>query len=308
MSQNIPELERITFFDGQQLTAADLSELQRTNRELRWLHNRSLHRWGIGFGLDVTGQKGDSTVTITPGYGVDCMGREIILTQPVTKTVPAVGSSGMGSAAASFYLVAGYQTDADQKVLERRNGSCLSAGAVRLSEEPLIDWRLPEQLMPGNELILAQASILNCQLSQPLALVVRRYARPAHQPYIAVGQTIAKETQWQLWKDNGNKLCLYTLVDTSAAHFKTTPRYAAHIAGERFLSAAPGPLLVVGMPSVVGATPKGFTLQVLLPTFPPPPPMMPPINPPEVFNVGVAGQPDVVQRLGWQVVWLGIEG
>jgi hypothetical protein len=304
MSQNIPELERITFFNGQQLTAADLSELQRTNRELRWLHNRSLHRWGIGFGLDATGQKGDSTVTITPGYGVDCMGREIILTQPVTKTVPAVGS-GTGGAAANFYLVAAYQADADQKVLARKPGICSGEGAVRLGEEPLIDWRKPEQLLPGNELILAQASILNCQLSQPLSLAVRRYARPAHQPYIAVGQTVAVETQWQPWKDNGNQFGIYTIVDTSAAHFKTTPRYVAHIMGERFLMPAPGPLLVVGVPSVGWVSPTAFMLQVLLPAFPA---TVPPVNPPPVFNVGVTGKPDVVQLLKWQVVWMGIEG
>ena len=306
MSQNIPELERIMFFDGQQLTAADLSELQRTNRELRWLHNRSLHRWGIGFGLDVTGQKGDSTVTVSPGYGVDCLGREIILTQPVTKTVPAVGSSGMDTAA-SFYLVAGYQADADQKVLERRNGSCHAGGAVRLSEEPLIDWRSATRVMPGNELILAQASILNCQLSQPLSLAVRRYARPAQQPYTAVGQTVAKETQWSQWKDSrGNLLGILTIVDTSAAHFKTTPRYVAHIVGERFWPATP-PLLAIAVPSVVDATSMSFTMQVLLPTFATI--AMPvPVNPPAIFDVGVSGKPDIVQQLGWQVVWMGIEG
>src|SRR5262245_54743831 len=178
MSQNLPELERITFFSGQQLTAADLSALQRANRELRWLHNRSLHRWGIGLGFDVTGQQGASAVTITPGYGVDCLGREIILTQAVTRTVPAVGSGTWGLAA-NFYLVAAYQEDRDQKVLARRPGVCAAEGAVLLSEESLIDWRKPEQLREGYELILAEASILNCQLSKPLALGARRYARQA---------------------------------------------------------------------------------------------------------------------------------
>lgn len=299
MSQQIPELERITFFNGQQLTADDLSALQRANRELRWLHNRSLHRWGIGLGLDVTGQKGDSAVTISPGYGVDCLGREIILTETVTKTVPAVGA---GDGSALFFLVASYQEDAEQKVLARRRGVCSSGGAVRLSEEPLIDWRKAAQLMPGHELILAQASIRNCQLSEPLSLAVRRYARPAHQPYIATGRATAKETAWQTWMMGPDKIGVSAVIDTSAAHFKTTPRYLAHITGERVLTTPPGPLMAFGVPAVEWAQPGAFMLQVLLPKFP----GMPQINPDVLLDV--SGTPTVIEQLNWQVVWMGIEG
>src|SRR5262249_46390441 len=163
-------------FTGQQLKATDLAALQRSNRELRWLHNRSLHAWGIGIGLAVTGERGDRAVTVDDGYGVDCRGREIILTEPQTKTVPAV-AAGPGGGEASYYLVAAYQSDDDQKVRERRPGVCLPDGTVRLSEEPLIDWRRPDQLEEGFELILAQAWIQNCQLSRPLSFAARRYAR-----------------------------------------------------------------------------------------------------------------------------------
>ena len=51
---DIPDLERITFFAGQRLLARDLGDLQRADRELRWLHNRSLHTWGIGIGFVFT--------------------------------------------------------------------------------------------------------------------------------------------------------------------------------------------------------------------------------------------------------------
>jgi len=299
MSQNLPEVERITFFSGQQLTAADLNALQNANREMRWLHNRSLHRWGIALGLDVTGQRGDSTVTITPGYAVDCLGREIILTETVTKTVPAVGGVTNGGAA-SFYLVAAYQADANQKVLARRPGACMTEGAVRLTEEPLIDWRKPEQLLEGYELILAQASILNCQLSQPLAPGARRYARPAHQAFIAAGQTAAKATVWQPWEMDDQRIGVFTEVDTSAAHFTTTPRYVAHIVGARTLTESPGPLLAFCVPSVEWTSPTGFTLQVLLPKFS----NMPQINPDSLIEETHI----ISDLLGWQVVWMGIEG
>src|SRR5918996_6138934 len=87
---DIPDIERVTFFTGQRLTEKDLAALQRANRELRWLHNRSLHSWGIGIGLAVAGERGDSAVTVEPGYGVDCLGREIILTERRGIPVPAV--------------------------------------------------------------------------------------------------------------------------------------------------------------------------------------------------------------------------
>src|SRR5260370_25844506 len=143
MSQtvSVPEVKRNLFFTGQQLTAEDLTDLNLANRELRWLHNRALHSWGIGIGFGAKGERGDSVVTIEPGYAVDCLGREIILTEERTKTVPAV--AGQSGAEAIFYLVAAYQDDADQQTLERRPGVCSSGGSVRLGEEHFLDWRPP---------------------------------------------------------------------------------------------------------------------------------------------------------------------
>lgn len=305
---NIPNLERITFFTGQRLTAPDLAELQRAHRELRWLHNRSLHGWGIGIGLAVTGERGDSAVTVGPGYGVDCLGREIILTEPRPKTVPAVAGGPPGGEAV-YYLVAAYQADADQKVAEQRPGVCLPEGTVRLSEEPRIDWRQPDQLREGFELILAQAWVQNCRLSRPLSLAARRYARPSHQPYIAAGQTEVGKTAWMVWEVADQIVGVFAHVDTKAARFRATPRYVAHIAGDRHLAETPWPpsqpLLVLGFAGVVDATPQGFTLQVLLPKVAADQPRM---NPADLLS-----DPDrviriVKEELKWHVVWMGIEG
>jgi hypothetical protein len=300
---DIPDLERITFFTGQPLTAADLAALQRANRELRWLHNRSLHSWGIGIGLAVTGERGDRVVTIQPGYGVDCRGREIILTEPRTRPVPAVASAP-GGGEAVYYLVAAYQADEDQTVVERRPGVCLPEGTVRLSEEPLLDWRQPDQLQEGLELILAQAWIQNCQLSRPLALAPRRNARPSQQPYIAAGQTDAGNTTWEAWQVGQQTVGVLAKVDTTAARFRTTPGYTAHVAGDRFLGAPTGALMAIGFAAIVDATPQGFTLQVLLPEM-----MMGgdiAANPQKLRDP--EGPEIVKSQLGWHVVWMGIEG
>jgi hypothetical protein len=296
---DIPDIERITFFTGQRLTEKDFAALQRANRELRWLHNRSLHSWGIGIGLAVAGERGNSTVTVEPGYGVDCLGREIILTGRRVIPVPAV-AHGSGGGEAVYYLVAFYQEDTDQKVAERRPGICLPEGTVRLSEEPRIDWRRPEQLREGLELILVQAWIQNCQLSRPLSMAARRFARPSQQPYIAAGQTDREKTPWALWDVNNQTIGVLTHVNTSAVRFRTTPHYMAHVVGERHFSGELGTILmVVGFPAIVDATPAGFTLQVLLP---------------EVavsnINTGLVRDPSagIFNQLGWHVVWMGIEG
>lgn len=297
---DIPDLERITFFSGQRLTAADVTALQQTLRELRWLHNRSLHGWGIGIGFGVTGERGDSQVTIEPGYGVDCLGREVILTERQVRDVPAVaGAAGGGEAV--FYLVAAYQPDADQRVTERRPGVCRPEGTVRLAEEPLLDWRRPDQLREGLELLLAQAWVHGCRLSRPVSLAVRRHARPSDQPYIAAGQTDSEATSWQAWTVAGKVVGLAVEVDTKGARFRSVPRYVAHVVGDRYLGAAPGPLLAVGLPGVVNATRDGFTLQVLLPKT-----AAALVNPPALLHATTG--PAAAQALGWHVVWMGVEG
>lgn len=299
---DIPKLERSIFFTGQRLTEGDLTELQLAQQELRWLHNRALHAWGIGIGLAVIGERGDTSVLIEPGYGVDCQGREIILTTSRTTPVPAIAGRAGGTEAV-YYLVAAYQSNEKQKITERRPGVCLPEGTVRLSEEPLIEWREPDQLLDGHELVLAQAWIKNCQLSRPLSLAPRRYARPAQQPYIAGGQTSIGETSWVLWNEGADNLGVLAHVDTSAARFASTPNYMAHVAGDRYNLGDDGSeVLINGVANVSEATPNGFTLQVRTQVE---------------FSRLVAEPPVAIildlttviaDRLRWHVVWMGIEG
>jgi hypothetical protein len=290
----IPTLERSTFFDGQRLTAEDLTELQRAHRELRWLHNRSLHGWGIGVGLAATGERGATAVSVEPGYGVDSLGREIILTEPRTVAVPADPGTTTGEDAI-YYLVAAYQPDEDQTIAERRPGVCLASGTVRLSETPRLEWRKAAQLSEGLELILAQAAVRNCRLSGSLSQAPRRHARPSDQPYIAAGQTEQGRTGWLEWKVGEQTLGVQVEVDTSAARFKGTPQYLAHVIGERHVTAGSGQLLILmrTLPAVVSATPLRFTLQLRIVI--------------EQSSVAIVNLPQLLETLQWHVVWTGIE-
>jgi hypothetical protein len=296
---NIPELERITFFPGQRLHAEDLIDVQTVDRELRWLHNRSLHTWGIGLGFAVTGEAGASAVTIEPGYGLDCAGREIILTEARARPIPAVAGDKDGKPV-EFFLTAEYQADDVQAVVERRRGTCVPEGTVRLGEEPLIRWKKRSDLREGFELVLAQVWILNCRLNRAVSLSVRRSARPSQHPYIAAGQTVSGATPWTSWSDGAKLLGVTVDVDTSGARFRVTPTYTAHIVGDRALTVPPQ-TLAIPFPSVIAVTPERFTFRVLLPDMSPQP-----FNPPQFRNATTIAD-TVRTMLKWSVSWMGVE-
>ncbi|HJU56024.1 MAG TPA: hypothetical protein VJ715_15670 [Pyrinomonadaceae bacterium] len=256
--------ERIKFFDGQRLFASDLQELEQFNREMRWLHNRSLHQAGVASGYAVSGNKDDREVTIQPGYAVDNSGREIVLTQPEVLQVPPVANDGQGNPV-YYDLAVSYPDDARLKETETRDGICVSRSAVRLREKPVFCWvelastggvvgpnalaadHQPKSLVLGKELEdgvrirLARAEVLNCKLNQPLSVAQRRNAKPSTQPFLYAGRTSTVENRWIVpalgaTGTSSSGITIALKVDTSSAQFRTPPRYFAHAIGVRELT------------------------------------------------------------------------
>lgn len=265
-------IERQQFFNGQRLFADDLQTLEAFNREMRWLHNKSLHQPGIGNGFAVSGKKGDREVAIGPGYAIDREGHEIVLIRDQVEAVPPVAGEADGTPVL-FDLTVSY-LDEELEEAELREGICNQRGAVRLREEPVFCWvRLdangqPKELKDkqairsGMRLVLARAEVLNCELFQDLSVAERLNARPATLPYICCGTS---EPQWrpQLFapldpnetfgsEEGANLVQTFSLglgffpfvlpiglmakVDTSACGFLNTPCYSARISGPRFMS------------------------------------------------------------------------
>ncbi len=294
----IPDLERVVFFPGQLLTAEDLRALNQNNEQMRWLHNRTLHDWGICEGLDVTGSRGKTFVKVSPGYAVDSGGHEIILSAPTTKPIPAV-AGGAGGSSATFYLVANYIADAQESVLLQRGaGACSPSGAARLSNEPAVLWKTAAQLNLGVDVILTQASIQNCVLASDVSGAARRQVGIASPLAMASGAIAAANITWSSWAMNGVNLGFTAAIDASSGNFQSTPRYFATIVGERSL--ANPSLVVVDFVSLAHESPAGFTLQVALPALPGG------VNPANLTDP-VTG-PKLLTQLGWSVSWLGIEG
>lgn len=320
-------VERIQFFNGERLFASDLQALEAFNREMRWLHNQSLHQPGIGSGFAVTGNVGDRQVTIYPGYALDSQGEEIILTETFVDPIPPVANNGSGGSV--FYdLTVSYPQDTDLKPSQTQAGICLPTGVVRLREEPVFCWvrltddptnrqpvdaTLKQKIKQGLFIVLAQVEIFNCQLKQPVSTAQRRNARPAKQPRIACGVETAPN--WNLTNlpqpggTGGNSfgvtfesMMFTATIDTSSGGFQATPFYTARIVGPRVFTPASNSGdasyfadAIISIPSNASGTPltpQEFTIQIF--------PFI------AILSGGDEPNPqDVVNQ--WQVGWMGVE-
>lgn len=289
-------IERFQFFNGQRLFASDLQGADDFNREMRWLHNRSLHQPGIGSGFAVQGKKGDREVLIGAGYALDAEGREIILTSTISQQVPPVAGDDAG--APVFYdLAVSYPDDASLEETETREGICVQRGVVRRREVPVFCWirldangqpvdaRLKQDVRQGMRIILARAEVLNCQLNKDLSIAERRSALPPRLPYIVCGEETP--TLWDIFilepdvtVAPGAQSTFGTLgafispigitakVDTSAAAFQVTPCYTARFNGPRVMTTGEGDnrttFAIDGMVSIRQEEPASFEIDLLL--------------------------------------------
>jgi len=262
MIDETSSIERLQFFNGQRLFASDLQGLETFNREMRWLHNRTLHQPGIGNGYAVGGAKGDREITVGPGYAVDALGREIILTREQVLPIPPVaGDKGQPT---FFDLVVAYPDDTALAEAETREGICSPGGVLRLAEQPVFCWaelegeelvakkiKLRLDIQNSLKIRVARIEVLDCQLNAKPSIAQRQSARPAQTPYVASGTQpinvgpfsgLAEEIQKlidPLGHDRLQDRTIITTVDTSSAGFLTTPEYTVQLSGPRHLKLGP---------------------------------------------------------------------
>jgi hypothetical protein len=311
---SIPELERPAFFDGQRLEADDLAAMYDFHRELRWLHNRALHNWGIVVGFAVRGAKGSREVTVSPGYALDCQGHDLLLSRPVTLAVPAVSGTASGKPML-YYLTASYADDARIAPSESRDGECAGGGAVRRVEAPLVRWQDPRSVVTENrwrrglDIVLAAVQVLDCALVAAPSMAERRGARPEPQPFVAAGTSAPESTVWTFFNGASGIAGIQAIVDTSSAGFQRTPTYTAQIVGTRVLKAdtgsgSPNGVLVDGFGSVVSPTASGFVYRLVMPRNLTTGPYT--LNPNAIFTAKTL---DTLRTaLRWSVAWMGVEG
>ena len=295
-------IERLRFFDGQRLFASDLQGVEAFHREMRWLHNRSLHQPGIGQGFAVTGKRDDREVRVGPGYALDALGREIVLTRERVEPVPPVASEP-DVRSVFFDLVVSYPGDELLEEAETREGICLPRGVVRLREEPVLCWlrlvrdsagnlqtvdsTLRDEVQKGLRITLARVEVLSCKLRQDVSLAERRSARPDRQPYIACGQQPVAAAD--ITVVNETVVSITAEVDTSSAGFLTAPCYSVQFRGTRFKQTEPRIWILTYEPSVLAPETGRFQATLMAELF------------------GEIGEDPAVHFADWTVVWMGVE-
>jgi hypothetical protein len=181
---NEKPIERLNYFNGQRLQAADLKLEQDYHlRVRRWL-NRSLYSSGIADGLVVVKVPGVPRVRIGPGLALDPMGREIILIDEHEETVP--GAHDDKNLPLSMYLTIRYS----EEVLARQEASCTPingskdkvawGGPSRVLAEPIFEWSRDLPHESSGKVLLAYVALgKGCKEVNVLDVGVRRYVGAA---------------------------------------------------------------------------------------------------------------------------------
>jgi hypothetical protein len=217
--------DRITYRDGQLLTALDLRDEQRRHDRLRRLHVRYLHdTWGIALGFEVRKAEDNRAVVVGPGYTVDGTGRDILLAESIHVSVPTLLDL------TPVVLIMRYQEDAAFRDRPELAALCLCGGLDPRHERPLFAWRLPDDVRFGPEVPLVQVVVEAGVIQGELDGRVRRYTQPLVRPYIGWGETEPSRTGWHQRDDDGD--ILEVCVDTSEVGFTRVPYYFATLQGD----------------------------------------------------------------------------
>lgn len=181
---NEKPLERLHYFNGQRLQAADLTLEQDYHLRIRRWLNRSLYSAGIADGLIVNKVPGVPRVRIGPGLALDSRGREIILIDEHEEPVP--GAHDDNNLPLGLYLSIRYA----EEIIARQDASCVPrsgaqdklawGGPSRVLAEPLFDWsrELPHE--DSGKVLLAYVALgKGCKEVNLLDVSVRRYVGAA---------------------------------------------------------------------------------------------------------------------------------
>jgi hypothetical protein len=289
--------DRITYRDGQLLTARDLNDEQRREAQLRAAHNQYLHNtWGVGLGLEVQPATGNRAIRVGAGYAIDAEGHNIVLPKSLAIPLPDVSGPEL------FVLtVTSGQTLA---ALDGRRGLCHdSLNGGRLS----FRWEQPLEARFGLQVPLVAVTVAQGAIQGALNLRVRRYARPDVRPHVNLETTDAGQTGWQVWgAGQSATLGLEVVVDTTESGFHQGPQYFAVLQGD--FSNRPNEPALFADPGWPAGSPPGFSPETLgfitdakADRF--------------TYRVVCVGQPPFSRSVtpaeaesrGWKITWLGLE-
>lgn len=289
-SLEIP-FDRITYREGQRLTALDLREDGGRDARLRRLHVHHLHdTWGIALGFEV--RLSDATaVAVGPGYALDGEARELLLATAVHLPVPAGGDEPQ-----PFVLVMRFQEDAEYAGRGELAGLCLNEAMDPRGERPEFRWVRQEEVEFGPMVPLAQAVVQGGVVQGELDPRVRRYARRHVRPHVVVDATQPGATGWQ----NGPFPLIQVEVRTERAGFTQPPLYFATLRRDPTFGtddSLPGVSAVPGRDTATFLGPWSYVAEARADGF-----RFCLIMPDQGFKLL-----DSLEQRGWYVEWIGVQ-
>ncbi|HUD98458.1 MAG TPA: hypothetical protein VMR62_02720 [Bryobacteraceae bacterium] len=219
------QLERIRYWQGQNLRSADFRSQVATDLQLRWWHNRAMHSaYGVAFGYQSSPYPATGTllgVDLGPGVAYDCFGRPLILPHQQRVQLPPKPPSS------KITLLARYRENWDYPDPRQTDGVCISCCQDSLAaEHPEFVWTSNDPPDPRAGVALVRISVGATALTVDDDFEIVTSA-PLAGPYLANGSTVPGSTPWSTWRRGQTPLGLQTDVDTSAAGFQQTPCYFA---------------------------------------------------------------------------------
>jgi hypothetical protein len=231
---------RLRHGQGESLSGQDFSDQAAQDDQLRWWHDRALHRaYGVAQGLEVDLASEPGTAVVSPGLAYDQQGRELILRTERRLAVPP----GPGP----YRLVIGYRAVGGPD------------GAV------VLGWVAASRPVARAGVPLASSD--GTTFTWPRA-------RPIAAPRIGRGVVNAAITSvWDPWTetfaDARHQIGIQRWIDTSAAGFTAIPCYFVQYTGPLWFT-SPYIRSVLDLPiqplhHVTDATKDGFLFRMLMP-------------------------------------------
>ncbi|HEV2705515.1 MAG TPA: hypothetical protein VGV59_06295 [Pyrinomonadaceae bacterium] len=169
------EIKRLNYYNSQFLKEDDFSDEQLYHNQMRRLHNRALHTWGIISGLDVRQVTGALKVAITPGIAIDRLGREIVLADETGATGLENGSLSLDNfnVNSQVYIIIRYGEVFDPADKDTQSTSKLY---TRTTERPEATASASAPASDSPDIVLAIITLDSNNAISDIGTSIRRYS------------------------------------------------------------------------------------------------------------------------------------
>lgn len=148
--------KRMNYFDRQFLRAGDFQTEQGYEIDRRRRHNRLLHVPGVGEGLQVTGNVGDTNISVSAGTAYDGLGEEIVLAAAQQVSVASI----TGATATAYVTISYAEQGSDPSTDPGGSGS-----STRILEMPALAVSSTPPAAPNMNILLAKVAMANGTIS-----------------------------------------------------------------------------------------------------------------------------------------------